>query len=153
MISMRFGLSMTTVTLLLFQGLVHAEDVSVVYRPLDAALVKTLFTVSFVKDGKIALKDEKAPNCNGGSCVVTSYTPYHLAPGSYDVRVEGEGAVTVVKNGIAVVAGQKREVISDLRAGKGVKITEYATGGLSREELATRMKKLEDTVEVLKNKK
>ena len=69
-----------------------------------------------------------------------------ITPGVYDVRVEGEGLVTEVKRGIHVFAGQKTDLTFQERPGKGVHIVEYATGALSREEIAARLEKLESQV-------
>lgn len=157
------GTLVFTVTVGIFcgaQAKLLAEDlgnVNVIFRPLDAALAKGTYTVSFIKDGKIAFQDEKAPNCPNGDCQSITRNPFiaecSLPAGSYDVRVEGEGAITIAKNSVAVIAGQTRALVFDLHPGQGVKVIEYATGGLSREEVAARIKKLEATVEELKTKR
>lgn len=157
--SIGYGLSITLLSLFLLDAPLRAEEagsVHVVYRPFDANVAKGTFAVSFVKDGKIVFQDEKTPYCPKDDCQTITrnqYIPYKIAPGSYDVRVEGQGVVTVVKQGVAVISGKTREISFDLRPGQGVKITEYATGGLSREEIAARIKKLEEAVESLKAKK
>ena len=70
-----------------------------------------------------------------------------LPVGIYDVRLEGDGVETIVRRGIHVTAGDKTDVIvGPMRAGKGVKIIEYATDGLSSEEIAARLEKLETAV-------
>ena len=69
-----------------------------------------------------------------------------LQPGLYDVRAEGDGAVTEEKRGVHVFADRSVDLYFDLRLGKGVHIVEYATGGLSREEVAARLGKLETAV-------
>jgi hypothetical protein len=69
-----------------------------------------------------------------------------IRPGVYDVRVEGEGLVTEVKRGVHAFAGQKTEVTFQVRSGQGVRIVEYATGALPREEIAARLAKLEAQV-------
>lgn len=68
---------------------------------------------------------------------------FTLPVGVYDVRVEGDGMVTVVKRGIHVMASNSTKVITPMRPGQGVRTIEYATGGLAREEVAARLAKLE----------
>jgi hypothetical protein len=51
---------------------------------------------------------------------------------------------TLVKRGIHVKEGERTDIIGGpMRVGAGVKIIEYAAGGLSREEIAARLAKLE----------
>lgn len=71
---------------------------------------------------------------------------FTLPVGVYDVRVEGAGIVTVVKRGVHVTAKASTKVIAPMRPGQGVRIVEYATGGLAREEVAARLAKLEAAV-------
>jgi hypothetical protein len=71
---------------------------------------------------------------------------FTLPVGVYDVRVEGDGIVTVVKRGVHVTAKDSTKVIAPMRPGKGLRIVEYATGGLAREEVAARLAKLEAAV-------
>ena len=66
-----------------------------------------------------------------------------LPVGTYDVRVEGEGIMTEVKRGVRVFEGRQAPVEFVIRPGKGVRIVEYSTGGLAREEVATRLDRLE----------
>ena len=94
--------------------------------------------VSVIKDGELLKHRESQLNAN---------VYYSLPAGIYDIRVEGDGMQTLVKRGILVKAGEKTEIIGGpMRVGTGVKIVEYATGGLSREEIAARLAKLEATV-------
>jgi hypothetical protein len=72
-----------------------------------------------------------------------------LPPGVYDLRAEGQGAVTEVKRGVHVFAGQEVTVNFIMRAGTGARTVEYAAGGLSREEVAARLTKLEAAVTAL----
>ena len=69
-----------------------------------------------------------------------------VQPGAYDVRVEGDGVVTEVKRGVHVFANRELDLVFLIHAGKGVHIVEYAAGGLSREEVAARLEKLEASV-------
>jgi hypothetical protein len=69
-----------------------------------------------------------------------------LAEGTYDVRIEGDGMVTEEKHGVRVFAGKDGSLMFVVHSGKGAHIVEYATGGLSREEVATRLAKLESAV-------
>ncbi|REJ82743.1 MAG: hypothetical protein DWQ36_06575 [Acidobacteria bacterium] len=80
---------------------------------------------------------ERSPN-------VRSFILDRLAPGVYDVRVEGEGLVTEVKKGVPVLAGRDEQVSVVVRPGAGVHIVEYAVAGLSREEVAVRLQRLEE---------
>ena len=69
--------------------------------------------------------------------------------GSYDVRVSGEGVVTEVKQGVKIFAGRDVPVQVVIRPGAGLHVVEYATGGISREEVATRLRGLEASVKKL----
>jgi hypothetical protein len=71
--------------------------------------------------------------------------------GQYDVRVESEGAVTEVKRGVQVLPGRGAQLQFALRPGQGVHIVEYATGGISREEVAARLAQLEAAVTELQH--
>ncbi len=94
--------------------------------------------VSVIGDGDIVRQSESALN---------SSVRFSVPPGVYDVRVEGDGMETLVKRGIRVLEGQVAQVTSGpMRTGTGVRIVEYATGGLSREEVAARLAKLESEV-------
>jgi hypothetical protein len=69
-----------------------------------------------------------------------------LAEGTYDVRIEGDGMVTEEKHGVHVFAGKDGALMFVMHSGKGAHMVEYATGGLSREEVAARLAKLESAV-------
>ncbi|MEK7832927.1 MAG: carboxypeptidase-like regulatory domain-containing protein [Acidobacteriota bacterium] len=91
--------------------------------------------VSVIKDGKVINQTEILLNANTG---------FALSAGLYDLRVEGDGMVTLVKRGIQVNAGQRTDVIAGpMRAGAGAHIIEYAATGMTREEMAARLGKLE----------
>jgi len=99
------------------------------------ALRQVPVMVSAIRDGQVVKQMELQLNANTG---------FTLPAGLYDVRVEGDGMQTLVKRGIHVMAGDRTDMIAGpMRAGQGVKIVEYATGGLSREEMAARLQKLE----------
>lgn len=152
---LRCGLFIAFVLVPVSYGAEEKGRVDVIYRPFEAALAQGTYTISFIRDGKIVLQDEKPPNCPEGKCRATIWSAdkgYLLAPGSYDVRVEGVGAITVVKNGVAVNPLETRELTFDLKPGQGVRIIEYATGGLAREEIAVRIKQLEAAIQELKLK-
>lgn len=73
--------------------------------------------------------------------------------GRYDVRVEGEGMVTAVKRGINVTeSGAGVDVHVPMLAGQGVHIVEYATGALSREQIADTLRSLEARIAKLEAK-
>ena len=69
-----------------------------------------------------------------------------LTPGVYDLRAEGQGMVTEVKRGVHVFANQELRVNFVMRPGTGVRTVEYAAAGLSREEVAARLAKLDAAV-------
>ena len=94
--------------------------------------------VSVIKDGAVVKQREIQFN---------SSATFPLPAGLYDVRLEGDGMQTMVKRGIHVNEGERTNIIGGpIRAGTGVKIIEYATGGLSREEVAARLAKLEAVI-------
>lgn len=94
--------------------------------------------VSVIKDGAVVKQREIQFNSN---------VAFPLPAGLYDVRLEGDGMQTLVKRGIHVNEGEKTSIIGGpMRAGTGVKIIEYAIGGLSREEIAARLAKLEAVI-------
>ena len=102
------------------------------------AIRQTPVMVSAIKEGQVVKQMEIQLNAN---------TAFSLPEGLYDLRVEGDGMQTLVKRGMHVMAGERIDVIAGpMRAGQGVKTIEYATGGLSREELAARLQKLEAAI-------
>jgi hypothetical protein len=70
-------------------------------------------------------------------------------PGTYEVRIEGDGLVTQEKRGIRVFAGQRTALQFQLIGGTGVRIIEYSAGGLPREEVAARLQEQELHLAVL----
>jgi hypothetical protein len=94
--------------------------------------------VSAIRDGQVV--EQQETQFNGDR----SLSP--LQPGLYDVRAEGDGIVTEVKRGVHVFPGRQLELHFELHPGKGAHVVEYATGGLSREEVAARLAKLEAAV-------
>jgi hypothetical protein len=98
------------------------------------ALEGTPVMISVIQDGVIVTQTEVWVGNNG------SFWP---DPGVYDVRLEGEGVVTLVKRGVTITAEQQTLIGGPLRAGEGLHIVEYATGGFTREELAERLMRLE----------
>lgn len=104
----------------------------------QAALKETPVLISMILNGEVVHQKETK----------VGFDPnFHVEPGLYDVRLEGDGLVTVVKRGIHAFEGKRTDIIGGpLQTGKGVHIVEYATGGLSREEVAARLAKLEAEV-------
>jgi hypothetical protein len=94
--------------------------------------------VSAIRDGQVVAQQETPFNQDRG------ISP--LQPGLYDIRAEGDGMVTEVKRGVHVFPSRQLELYFEMHTGKGVHIVEYATGGLSREEVAARLTKLEAAV-------
>ena len=76
----------------------------------------------------------------------------NIPPGTYDVRIEGEGLVTEVKRGVQMFPGKQSDLAFLLRPGSGVHIVEYAIGGLAREEVAARLQRLDAAVAELQKK-
>lgn len=97
--------------------------------------------VSVMKDGKVVKQSEVTINQN---------ISFSLPAGQYDLRVEGERMQTLVKKGILVNEDDVTRVTGGpINAGAGVRIVEYATGGLSREEIAARIERLEAALAAL----
>ncbi len=94
--------------------------------------------VSAIRDGQVVAQQET--QFNGDRQLAP------LQPGLYDVRAEGDGMVTEVKRGVHVFPSRQLELYFEMHPGKGAHIVEYATGGLSREEVAARLAKLEAAV-------
>jgi hypothetical protein len=107
----------------------------------DAALQGHPVMVSAIRGGEIVQQQE--------TVLDNTQAFYALPPGLYDVRAEGQGAVTEVKRGVHVFAGQDLNLNFVMHAGTGVRTVEYAAGGLSREEVAARLAKLEAAVAAL----
>ncbi len=102
------------------------------------ALSETPIMISVIMNGEMVKQTEAQVNSN---------TRFTLPAGIYDIRLEGDGMQTLVKRGIQVKAGERSDAIGGpMRVGVGVKTIEYATGGLSREEVAARLAKLETAV-------
>jgi len=78
--------------------------------------------------------------------VIPSGHRFDVAPGTYDVRVEGDGVVTQVKKGVHVFAGKTLNLEFVMRPGTGAEVTQYAAAVLSREEIEARLRKLEAQV-------
>lgn len=114
--------------------------IAIMLRVNEQALSGRPAMVSAIRDGRIVEQQEMPLTTS------RQFDAESIQPGVYDVRVEGEGLITEVKRGIHVFADQKTELTFDVRPGKGVHIVEYATGGLSREEVAARLAKLEAQV-------
>ncbi len=103
-----------------------------------AALRENSVMLSVIKDGEVIKQTERPMNAHAG---------FELPTGLYDLRAEGDGMVTLVKRGIHVKAGERTDVIAGpMRAGAGARIIEYAATGMTREEMAARIGKLEAAV-------
>jgi hypothetical protein len=99
--------------------------------------------VSVIRDGAVLKQSEVRFNSNAR---------FMVPSGLYDVRIEGDGMQTLVKRGIHVTEGDMTQIVGGpIAAGTGVKVVEYATGGLSREEIAARLAKLEAAVAELRS--
>lgn len=110
----------------------------------DAAIEGHQVMVSVLRDGALVKQSE----ISVGGFPYSSLLPV----GSYDVRAEGDGIVTLEKRGIHVTPGDITSVRMVLRAGQGVHIVEYAAGALSREQIASSIRSLEARVSKLEGK-
>jgi len=119
-------------------------EIKVNTRGGDAAIAKKPVMISIVRDGKIVDQNEIA--------LGDIKTNIYVEPGVYEVRLEGEGMKTLVKRGIRVFNGKSTDVLAPMSAGKGARVIEYAEGGMAREEVASRLLKLESSVAALKVK-
>lgn len=98
--------------------------------------------VSVIKDGAVFRQQKTQLN---------SSVRFAVPAGLFDVRLEGAGMETLVKGGVQVLEGQDTELIGGpMKAGTGIRIVGYATGGLAREEVAARLAKLDGEVADLK---
>ena len=113
----------------------------------DNVIARRPVMVSAIRDGAVVDQTEiltdRAPNQNAAILD-------RIPAGSYDVRVEGDGVVTEVKKGVQVFAGRDADLRTVVRPGAGVHVVEYATGGLSREEVAARLGRLEAAAAALR---
>ena len=98
--------------------------------------------ISVLRGGEIIGQNEVVL----GASSLTGWITAKLGLGVYDVRVEAEGLRTEVKRGVRVLDGQSTNVTFVVRRGTGVHIVEYATGGLSREEVAARLSAAETSI-------
>lgn len=102
------------------------------------ALIEIPVMVSVIKDGQVLKQTEVRLN---------SQAIFSLPTGEYDIRVEGDRMQTLVKRGIHVNEGERTDIFGGpMHTGVGVKIIEYAVGGLSREEVGARLRKIEAAV-------
>ena len=96
--------------------------------------------VSFISDGEVVSQ---------GQVLLAEWTYKEsawLPPGLYDVRVEDEEVVTEGRRGIHIIGGQSTGLQVIVQPGQGLHVVEYATGGLTREEVAARLHRLERIV-------
>ena len=83
-----------------------------------ASLRTRVVMVSVLKDGRVMKQKE-----TGISDVPVNFD---LPVGVYDVRVEGDSVITVVKSGIHVTAGDSTNVLPAMRAGAGICECKYS---------------------------
>jgi hypothetical protein len=100
--------------------------------------------VTVIKDGRIVAQNESNPK----EWALSGQFPIGL----YEVRVEGEGVQTLVKRGYNVVVGPATTVECPVHEGQGVKVVEYASSPMTRDEIAGRLAHLETAVEELRKK-
>ena len=99
--------------------------------------------ISIIQEGKIVDQKEMA---------IGSFNTFTLPAGLYDVRAEGDGLLTLMKKGVTINEDKANEVRFPITAGTGARVVEFATGGLTREEIATRLNNLEANVAAIKAK-
>lgn len=109
----------------------------------DKSLTGKVVLASAIQNGVVVVQEEEK---------VAGWVALQVPVGEYDVRIEGEGIVTEVKRGVHTFQGKDTTLHFKMHAGTGVHIVEYATGGLSREEVAARLAKLESDVASIKKK-
>jgi hypothetical protein len=139
-------------SVLRFLSLLLASAASVLYaqpgrlniaaQTSDAALKDHPAMISAIRNGSIVRQYEVVLQPGSQAHKILD----DLAEGTYDVRIEGDGMVTEEKRGVHVFAGKDGSLMFVMHSGKGAHIVEYATGGLSREEVAARLTKLESAV-------
>ena len=126
--------------------LLHAQQVGEIgahFTESESSLDGHPAMISVIRDGAVVAQGE--------TTLRGEHSINRLEPGTYDVRVESDGVVTEVKRGVHVFAGQTLQLQFALHTGHGVHIVEYATGGLSREEIAARLHRLEVAVDSLRS--
>lgn len=99
---------------------------------------KKIVLISLISEGKIVAQREHA--------IPFSSLLISKVPGAYTVKMEGAGVKTQTKGPYQLVGGEKLEVTFALEPGPGATVVQYADGPMSREEIASRLKKLEDAV-------
>ena len=97
--------------------------------------------VSVIQGGAVVAQSE--------TVLPSAHSFSDLPFGTYDVRVEGDGLITEVKRGVQVGEHNRLELHFVMRPGQGAHIVAYATGGLSREEVAARLARLDSAVAAL----
>lgn len=122
--------------------------INVHIRLVDVDLAPTPAMVSFIQDGEIVAQHEVLLETSGYGTGATTNSGY-IPTGLYDVRIEGEGVTTEVKRGVRNYPRSQPALHLNflVRAGQGLHMVEYATGGLAREEVAARLSRLETIVE------
>lgn len=122
--------------------------INVQIRLVDVDLAPAPAMVSFIQNGEIVAQHEVLLETSGYGTGATTNSG-SIPTGLYDVRIEGEGVTTEVKRGVRnYPTGQPALHLNFLvRAGQGLHVVEYSTGGLAREEVAARLSRLETIVE------
>jgi hypothetical protein len=118
----------------------------VAVEPSDNSLEGRPVMMSVIRAGKVVAQSEDRIRRSMASNWLGASENFSSDPGVYDVRIEGEGIITEVKRSVQLVRNLDTPVTFVARPGKGVHIVEYATGGVTREEIAARLEKLEAEV-------
>ena len=118
---------------------VAAQSITTFISPAATVPEQLPAMVSYLLNGQLVFQTEVMLTKG----FAKTYNSKQLTPGVYDVRVEAEGLVTEAKRGVRVLTDGSHTVNFVVRPGKGMHVVEYATGGLAREEVATRLGALE----------
>ncbi|MBY0524065.1 MAG: carboxypeptidase-like regulatory domain-containing protein [Gemmataceae bacterium] len=132
-------------SIMMIENVASVEDKA--FNQAQLKLVKRPVLVSLLADGKVLRQKEVEVERYSGWVFVWD----ELAPGTYDVKFEGEGIETTVKKGFVVNPGRSVRVMGDLKAGSGTRVIEYNKNDLK--SLQERLEKLEAELEALRKAK
>ena len=90
-------------------------------------LQEKIMTITLLQDGKPVAQTE-----NQWGSEMSWDAAWDVEPGTYELRVEGEGAQTIVKRGIFVAEGRETVVRVLAEVGTGCKVITYGTAELGR---------------------
>lgn len=94
--------------------------------------------ISIISDGKIVA--QKETNLPFASVL------FSKVPGEYFIKLEGRGMQTLTKGPYQVIKGESLNTMFAMEPGVGATVVQYGSSPMSREEVATRIKRLEEAV-------